>query len=167
MQIIPYDRRAAVAYAHRWAYRRNPDYYNYDDLGGDCTNFASQCLYAGAPVMNYTPTYGWYYIDANRKSPSWTGVIYFHQFLTRQEQSVGPFAVETPLQNILPGDFVQFQFPGRTQYGHTPIVVEIGNPPTLHNTLVAAHSDDADWRPIDTYQFQTLRFLHILGARTL
>jgi hypothetical protein len=36
-----YDRSAAVAYAHKWAYSRNPAYYNYDKLGGDCTNFAS------------------------------------------------------------------------------------------------------------------------------
>lgn len=35
-----YDRAAAVAYAHTWAYRRNPRYYNYEELGGDCTNFS-------------------------------------------------------------------------------------------------------------------------------
>ena len=43
----PYDREAAVAYAHRWAFGRNPAYSNFDGMGGDCTNFASQCLYAG------------------------------------------------------------------------------------------------------------------------
>ena len=48
MTLRPYDRQAAVAYAHRWAYLRNPAFYNFDKLGGDCTNFASQCLYAGA-----------------------------------------------------------------------------------------------------------------------
>ena len=39
-----YDRAAAVLYAHRWAYGRNPAFYDYEELGGDCTNFASQCL---------------------------------------------------------------------------------------------------------------------------
>ena len=52
-QLLPYDRAAAVAYAHAWAYRRNPAYFDYSGIGGDCTNFASQCLYAGAPVMNF------------------------------------------------------------------------------------------------------------------
>ena len=47
LERIPYDRRAAVAYAHQWAYGRNPDFYDYEEIGGDCTNFASQCLYAG------------------------------------------------------------------------------------------------------------------------
>ena len=75
-----YNRAAAVAYAHAWAYRRNPRYYNYEELGGDCTNFASQCLYAGSGIMNFTPTWGWYYLDADRKAPAWTGVQYLWNF---------------------------------------------------------------------------------------
>lgn len=71
-EIIPYDRAAAVRYAHRWAYGRNPRFYNFDELGGDCTNFASQCLYAGTGIMNYMPTYGWYYLSSNDKAPAWT-----------------------------------------------------------------------------------------------
>ena len=43
MQIIPYNRTAAVDYARKWALKRNPAYYNFDSVGGDCTNFASQC----------------------------------------------------------------------------------------------------------------------------
>jgi len=77
----PYNRRAAVEYAHRWAFDRNPRFYDYDGIGGDCTNFASQCLYAGTGVMNYTPTFGWYYFDANHKAPAWTGVEFFYNFL--------------------------------------------------------------------------------------
>ena len=60
MRIIPYDRQAAASYAKEWAFGRNPKYYNFNNLGGDCTNFASQCIYAGAGVMNFTPTFGWY-----------------------------------------------------------------------------------------------------------
>ena len=48
MVIKPYDRRAAVEYAHKWAFGRNPEFYDFSEIGGDCTNFASQCLYAGA-----------------------------------------------------------------------------------------------------------------------
>ncbi len=161
--MIPYDRAAAVAYAHKWAYGRNPAYFDYEELGGDCTNFASQCLYQGTGIMNFTPTYGWYYIDPNRKAPAWTGVPYFYNFLTRKEISPGPFAVEVPLEDALPGDFVQLLFRG-TEFGHTPIIVETGQPATLENTLVAAHSEDSDWRPLNTYNFQNIRFLHILGA---
>ena len=161
--MIPYDRKAAVRYAHRWAYSRNPNFYDYEELGGDCTNFASQCLYAGTGVMNFTPTYGWYYLDANNRSPAWTGVPYFYNFITREEETPGPFGLETTLDNLEPGDFVQLRFNGEV-FGHTPIIVAMGEPPTLENTLIAAHSYDADWRPLSTYFFQEIRFLHILGA---
>jgi hypothetical protein len=60
-----YDRQNAVDYAHKWAYSRNPAYYDYENLGGDCTNFVSQCVYAGARVMIYGVC-GWYYSDPNQ-----------------------------------------------------------------------------------------------------
>lgn len=164
LSVIPYNRAAAVAYAHRWAFGRNPRFYDFEEIGGDCTNFASQCLYAGTGVMNFTPDFGWYYIDINQRAPAWTGVEYFYQFLTREEESQGPFAEETSLEGVLPGDFVQLNFKGEI-FGHTPIIVKMGTPATLENTLVAAHSYDADFRPLGTYTFQDIRFLHILGAR--
>ncbi len=160
----PYDREAAVRYAHRWAYGRNPRYYDYEEIGGDCTNFASQCVYAGSGIMNFTPELGWYYIDANRKAPAWTGVEYFYNFLTRAEMSVGPAAREGPIDAILPGDVIQLSFDGRT-FAHTPVVVSVGQPRTLSNILIAAHSYDSDNRPLSTYSFQKIRFLHITGVR--
>lgn len=163
-EVIPYDREAAVRYAHRWAYGRNPRFYDYEEIGGDCTNFASQCLYAGTGVMNYTPTFGWYYLGPNDKAPAWTGVPYFFNFMTRTQQDAGPFGQEANLEMLLPGDFVQMRFSYKT-YGHTPIIVEIGDPPALDNILVAAHSQDVDYRPLSTYFYQEIRFIHILGAR--
>ena len=161
--MIPYDRVAAVRYAHRWAYQRNPKFYDFEHLGGDCTNFASQCLYAGTGIMNFTHTYGWYYIGPNDKAPAWTGVPYFYNFLTREKISQGPFGVASDISAMLPGDFVQLRF-FSAEFQHTPVIVEVGNPPSLNNILVAAHSLDADFRPLDSYSFQQIRFLHILGA---
>lgn len=161
--LIPYDRLAAVSYAHQWAYGRNPRFYDYEEIGGDCTNFASQCLYAGTGIMNFTPTFGWYYINANDKAPAWTGVEYFRNFLLRSKVSLGPVARETELEELLPGDFVQLSFTGE-RFSHTPIIVAMGRPATTSNTLVAAHSYDADFRPLDTYPYEQIRFLHILGA---
>lgn len=161
--MFPYERREAVQYAHRWAYGRNPAFYDYEKIGGDCTNFASQCLYAGSGIMNYIPDYGWYYIDANQKSPSWTGVIYLYNFLVREEQSVGPVGKEVELQEIRPGDVVQLSFDGES-YQHSPVVVFADQPKNLSDILVAAHSYDADNRPLDTYEVKKIRFLHIEGV---
>ncbi len=163
MRFTLYDRRAAVLYAHRWAYGRNPAFYDYENLGGDCTNFASQCIYAGSGVMNFTPTFGWYYIDANQKAPAWTGVPYLYNFLTREEESPGPAARLCEMEELRPGDLIQLSFDGET-FRHSPVVVSVGKPASAGNILLAAHSYDADNRPLDTYEYRDIRFLKIRGV---
>ena len=163
-QLLPYDRAAAVAYAHAWAYRRNPEYFDYSGIGGDCTNFASQYIYAGSGVMNFTPLYGWFYRSANDRTPSWTGVQYLYDFLTRN-MGDGPFASEVSLARLEPGDVVQLAIDREDRYQHTPVVVAVESP-TLSGILVAAHSNDVDYRPLSTYRIRRLRCLHIEGVRT-
>ncbi len=160
-----YNREKAVAYAHQWAYRRNPAFLDFQELGGDCTNFASQCIFAGAGIMNYTPVYGWYYINGNNRTASWTGVVYLYNFLT-QNEGVGPYAREVDITEIQPGDVCQLAL-DRDTFHHTPVIVKTGLVPDFSNVLVAAHSRDVDCRPLDTYSFRKVRFLHIEGVRTI
>ncbi len=40
-EVREYDRIAARNYAVRWALSRNPEYYDFNDIGGDCTNVDS------------------------------------------------------------------------------------------------------------------------------
>lgn len=164
-ELLPYNREAAVAYAHTWAYRRNPAYFDFSGIGGDCTNFASQCIYSGAGVMNFTPLYGWFYRTANDRTPSWTGVQYLYDFLTRN-LGAGPFATEVSLSQLEPGDVVQLAIDREDRYQHTPVVVRIDGEPSLTNVLVAAHSNDVDYRPLSTYNIRKIRCLHIEGVRS-
>ena len=167
MAIIDYDREKAVAYARRWAFARNPKYYDFSAIGGDCTNFASQCLYAGAPVMNFTPDVGWYYRSIDDRSAAWTGVEYFYRFLTENATfegingGEGPFAREVSLTDLEIGDFIQLGNAVGDFY-HTPVVVGFsrGVP------LVAAHTNDAFARPLNSYSYQRIRYLHIIAVRT-
>ena len=154
----PYDRDAAVAYARRWALSRNPLYYDFEDIGGDCTNFASQCLFAGAGVMNFTPVTGWYYVSANDRTASWTGVEYLFDFLTHNE-GPGPRASVVPKSAAQPGDIVQLGGPEGRFY-HSPVIVAVS--PSI---LMCAHTYDALDRPLDTYVFARARFLHLEGVR--
>ncbi len=163
MKVYPYNRNSAVSYAVKWALARNPLFYNFDDLGGDCTNFASQCILAGGAVMNFTPTFGWYYLSLNNRAPAWTGVEFLYNFLT-SNQGVGPFAKEVPLQEVLPGDIIQLNTSGN-RFHHSPVVIASGIIPTLENTLIAAHSNDALGRPLSTYNIIEMRCIHIEGVR--
>ena len=157
-----YDRNAAVAYAEKWAYGRNPEFYDFSKLGGDCTNFASQVLYAGSGVMNYTRIYGWYYISLNERAPAWTGVNELYRFLV-SNQGPGPQAIVTGLDRIEKGDIIQLKFNDSERFDHSPVVTDPGlrTPDTI---LLAAHSNDALCRPLSSYNYKELRPLHIVNV---
>ena len=158
MREIPYDRKAAVAYAYRWAFSRNPAFYNFDSIGGDCTNFASQCIYAGSKIMNYTPVTGWFYRSASDRTASWTGVEYLYSFLINN-RSVGPFAHEVSQREALPGDIVQLGT-SEGEFYHSPVITAV-----RPRILVAAHTYDALSKPLSSYNFGVARFIHIDGVR--
>ena len=158
MEEIRYDREAAVAYARKWALGRNPAYYDFEDIGGDCTNFASQCIYAGAGQMNFTPVIGWFYNSVSDRSAAWTGVEYLYRFLTTN-RSVGPYAHTVPRHLAMPGDIVQLGTATGDFY-HSPVIVAVS--PVI---LVCAHTYDALDRPLSSYKYENIRFLHIDGVR--
>ena len=81
MRIKEYDRKKVVDYAKKWAYSRNKRYYDFEKIGGDCTNFTSQCIYAGSGKMYYDKLIGWYYNSVSDRSPSWTSVELLYKFL--------------------------------------------------------------------------------------
>lgn len=93
-----YDRKSALKYAKKWAFDRNPKYYNFDSVGGDCTAFASQCIYEGSKVMNYNSN-GWFYKNGNNKSPSWSGVEFLYNFLTNNK-GIGPFGRDVSINEM-------------------------------------------------------------------
>lgn len=154
-----YNRNQAVAYARKWAFARNPVFYDFSDLGGDCTNFISQCVYAGACEMNYTPTFGWFFISPSDRSPSWSGVEFLYQFLTTNQEN-GPFGVETPPDGLETGDIIQLG-DANGRFYHTLLVSGFAH----GEYLVAAHTNDAFDRLLSSYSYQNIRFLHILGVR--
>ena len=145
-----------MEYAKKWALSQNPNYYDYEKIGGDCTNFVSQCIYAGSGVMNYNK---WYYKNANNKSPSWTGVEFLYEFLTHN-QGIGPSGDEVPQTQLQQGDLIQLSSNG-ARFSHSLIVVGIGNVNYLSDIYIATHTYDAYFRPVSTYDFQKIRFVHI------
>jgi len=160
---LPYDRERAVAYAHRWAFLRNPRYGVFDEIGGDCTNFISQCLYAGCRQMNPTPRTGWYYESMLKRTPSWTSVFFLHRFLI-ENRGLGPYAMRAPLEEAKPGDVIQLAFV-ENRFTHSLLVVQVPDPMDVGSILITCHTIDSDNRPLRTYPFQEARLLSILGAR--
>ena len=161
-----YNRARAVEYARRWALSRNPLFTNFAGRGGDCTNFVSQCLYAGSCQMNFTPDFGWYYIDQNDRAPAWSSVEFFYDFLTGRQDflqmngAIGPYGLEVDSTGAIEGDVVQLADETGDFY-HTLIISGFSE----GQTLVCAHTNDALDKPLSTYNFSSLRYIHIEGVR--
>ena len=148
---------AEIEYARKWAFSRNPAYYNFDNIGGDCTNFISQCIYAGGAVMNFTRDTGWYYRSLHDRAAAWTSVQYFYQFMMNNK-GVGAFGHEINLGEVQTGDVIQL---GTGYFQHSLLVggMRYGMP------YVAAHTADAFNRPLTAYRFDRIRCLRINKAR--
>jgi hypothetical protein len=160
---IPYQRDRAVEYARRWALSRNPLFPDFAGSGGDCTNFISQCVLAGSGVMNYTPTFGWYYLSIDNRAPAWSGVDEFYDFMVGAPQFVeanggtGPRAYEIRnATEIEIGDVIQLANSSGSFY-HTLIISDFKD----NDILVCAHTNDALDRPLSSYDYASLRILHV------
>ena len=155
----PYKRENALAYAKKYAFSQNSFFGNFAGIGGNCTNFVSQCIYAGSCEMNYKPTFGWYYISLDDRSPSWTGVDFFYNFII-ENADVGPFGRTATSDELEIGDVIQL---GREEEGyyHTLLVVGFDG----EDLLVAAQTDNAYARPLSTYDYDFARYIKILGVR--
>lgn len=108
-----YDINKAVEYALEYALKMNPKYGNYEKLGGDCTNFISQCLHAGKiPFDLYGKDirYKWYWYSESKRTPSWTAAQSLRYYIENNNKdtiTVGLKAHEIKLDQILRGDIIQ------------------------------------------------------------
>ncbi|MBR1739772.1 MAG: amidase domain-containing protein [Ruminococcus sp.] len=152
------DMGAVLDYAKRWAYGRNPYYHSFDGLGGDCTNFISQCLRAGGAAMNFTPDTGWYYLGLNDRAAAWTGVEFFYRFMMTN-MGRGPFGCEVEQEDAEAGDIIQLG--NSSLFYHTLIAVAAEG----GEIYAAAHTTDVYGVPLSSYSYQRARFLRIREYR--
>ncbi|WP_419749288.1 amidase domain-containing protein [Terrisporobacter petrolearius] len=110
-----YSPQKAVKYAHKWANSYNTKYYM--KYGADCTNFVSQCLYAGGmkenklnslPLMAYPTTKHWYCVRPSVSS-SWIRVTDFYSYWSKRS-TVRNFEGDTTVSKYGKlGDVVQIR----------------------------------------------------------
>lgn len=158
--IKEYDRRASVKYAQKWAKGRNPNYYDFSKIGGDCTNFISQCLLAGGGEMNFDKYYGWYYNNEKNRSPSWTGVRYLQRFLLSNHKK-GPFGKVVLLNHLKEGDLILLKRPFQPYFTHAVIVTKIAK----QQIFVCSHTQDALDKPLQEFVFDRAMGIQIEGIK--
>ncbi|EIT86005.1 hypothetical protein A374_09219 [Fictibacillus macauensis ZFHKF-1] len=157
-----YDRLAAVRYAETWWNEANPAFRNFDV---NCTNYISQCIYAGGIPMAHTNSRskGWWFTQDNW-SYSWTVANAMRWYLSGGEGILQAREV-TSAQHLLPGDVICYDFDGDGTWEHTAIVTgkdSAGEP------LVNAHSVNCRmryWRYEDSTAYTPnikYKFFHLL-----
>ncbi|MDD9271112.1 amidase domain-containing protein [Paenibacillus sp. GCM10023248] len=121
---IIYNRPKAVQYAETWWQTPNP---KYEEFEVDCTNFVSQCLFAGGAPMDYTGKrdLGWWYAGrrGNQElwSFSWAVANSLQSFLAHSRKGLQGHAVEDP-RELEPGDTISYDWDGDGRYQHNVIV---------------------------------------------
>lgn len=147
-----YDGNAAAQYAKTWYNSANSTYNDYHGRGGDCTNFASQCVYAGGakeekpskvtPGSVLETKKYWFsekYIKTNyllcfkvssypvwAESSSWVRVAGGYGFYDYWKREGKTIIVSSDLSYIRSearlGDVIQVQAKGSSAKGHSTIV---------------------------------------------
>lgn len=132
-----YNYTAAVSYAAaRWnAY--NSSYCNYNNCGGDCANFVSQCLRNGNEVSDGT----WKTFNggcgncgttaSNAGSDTWANNGYLRSWAINSGRAIS----EPGITDLGKGDFVNYDWDGNGVLDHVAIVTDSSNYlVTCHNT---------------------------------
>ena len=162
LKILRYDRAQATNYAIKYAKQRNPSYFDYTNFGGNCTNYVSQCLFAGAPVMNYSPN-GWFYSSPESTSYSWANVEPLYNFLM-SNKGVGVFGSNSPLDMCEVGDVIQLKFKHKNIFSHCLFVSKV-NHASANGIYVCANTRDVLNVPLSSFMYKEMRLIHILGYR--
>ncbi|MEX1031375.1 MAG: amidase domain-containing protein [Paenibacillaceae bacterium] len=161
-----YNRQLAVNYANEWWNKANP---NYEHMDVDCTNFVSQCLFAGGAPMNYTGKResGWWYEGyehgRERWSYSWTVANSLQQYCQSGRTGLRAEIVDSAHKLAL-ADIISYDWDGDSLYQHSTIVTGFDS---SGEPLVNAHTNDSrnrywDYRDSHAWSERTrYTFLHI------
>lgn len=106
---------SAAAYAQDWTrqgHDKNPNFYDYEYEGGDCTNFVSQCLNYGGVSQT-----GYWWGNKNGASEYWRCVIPLYNWLMN-----GGVGFESNKNICSRGDVLQFYNSNLGTWSHSAIV---------------------------------------------
>ena len=131
------DQYAGAAAEEEFGLDYNPDYKNYNPLGGDCANFASQILHEGG---GFRKTGSWNY--RNGGSKAWVNAHGFKDYMLNSGRASliakGSYQqVYKQSYKLLPGDFVAYEKKGKVK--HISVVTGVDS---KGYSLVNCHNTD-------------------------
>ncbi|EFM10270.1 conserved hypothetical protein [Paenibacillus curdlanolyticus YK9] len=140
-----YRRDLVAAYADRWWNEPNPAYENFEV---NCTNYVSQCIFAGHAPMNYTGKResGWWYQgrSGGREmwSYSWAVANALQSNLASGRNSGMRATVVESADQLQLGDVILYDWNGDYRFQHSTVVTAFdadGMPLVNANTVASRH----------------------------
>ena len=159
----PYDRAAAYDYLMAYCDERNPRWYAYDDVGGNCMNFGSQVLLAGGIPEDERGDEEWYWDGQNDLDLSWINVGHFYDYC-RDNEGYGLVAdTEAGYYTGEVGDVVIVGFAG--DHRHTTVISHVvedeeGN---VVDYLITCNTTNYKDFPVSAYYYTCHRLIKIFG----
>ncbi|MHA0858142.1 amidase domain-containing protein [Paenibacillus sp. CMAA1364] len=163
---IKYIREAAVAYADRWWDSENPEFIAF---AVNCTNYISQCLFAGGAPINYTGNRatGWWYkgYSGGKEwwSYSWAVANSLSNLLTSSNSGLRAEVVDRA-EKLMLGDIIIYDWDGDGTYQHSTIVTafDAGGMPLVNAHTINSKHRYWDYKNSYAWQEKTkYLFLHI------
>ncbi|WNQ12117.1 amidase domain-containing protein [Paenibacillus aurantius] len=168
-RVAVYDREAAGRYADTWWNSYNPRFLHFEV---DCSNYVSQCLFAGGAPMNYTGKReaGWWFQGRSGKqelwSFSWAVANSLRLYLGGSRTGLRAETVTDP-RRLKVGDVISYSWNGDGRFGHSTIVAGLdanGMPLVNAHTVNSKHRY---WDYRDSYAWTErteYRFFHIADS---
>lgn len=154
-----YNRENAIAYANEFSLNRNSEYPYFDDTGGNCNNFISQCLQAGGITLDYSGSNRWYY-DGDY-TDSWINVDYFYDYAKSNTGSGFSGIVDDNLYSGNVGDIIQYGEDGN--FKHSVIIsglIKNREGETI-DYLIDSNTTDRMNYPASAYGYTQFRLIKI------
>ena len=169
-----YNVSEALRYSYEWVgqveYKRNPEFSTYDEYGGNCNNYTSQCLLAGGIPMDISgKQWKWYGDGLNNmggrygRSSSWTACEYFYDYCKENTGFGLVCDVEGNLYSGRPGDIIQYVSDGVGV--HSVIITKViyDNDGNVVDYLVNSNTTDQIDCPMSLYGYTEFRLIKIIG----
>lgn len=159
----PYDVDSAISYLYAYCDERNPYWYAYDAVGGNCMNFGSQVLLAGGIPRDEQGSAKWYWDNKNELALSWINVGRFYEYC-RDNSGYGLVAdTEASYYTGEIGDVVIVGFD--EDHRHTTLISGIvrddaGN---VVDYLITCNTTNYRDFPVSAYYYTFHRLIKIFG----
>lgn len=164
-----YNRDKALEYANTYVNKRNSAFTAYDESGGNCQNFASQCINAGGIPMDYKGEQWKHYSsslntseEAKGRSASFISTTSFYNYA---KTNTGYGLVSDPDVNIFYGEAGDIAHVGYKGYSHAVVVVSQVKDKSgkTIDLLINCNTVSLENYPLLGYVYPNKRLIKILG----